>query len=254
MNDDPESHDGSPGEAGSPRKAPRTRKTLRWALVALVGLAALVTGGTWVYVNVIREPAPERLSLDEGEPAQDSTASAAPVADVAGSWEAADASEVGYRVNEVIFGQRSEGVGRTNQVTGVLTITGTAVEKADFDADMATLESDEAKRDRSVREDILETATFPTATFALTEPIELGSIPPEGKQISAKATGDLTLRGSKREVTFDLEARRTGDKIEVSGEIPIVFADWDVPNPSRGPVTTEDHGLLEFRLGFTKKG
>jgi len=51
-------------------------------------------------------------------------------------------------------------------------------------------------------------------------------------------------------VVVDLTARRTGNRIEVSGSIPIRFADWNIPNPSFGPVTTQDHGVLEFLLVF----
>jgi hypothetical protein len=35
----------------------------------------------------------------------------------------------------------------------------------------------------------------------------------------------------------------------VSGSIPVLFADWGIPNPSfAGLVTTQNHGLLEFLL------
>ena len=34
------------------------------------------------------------------------------------------------------------------------------------------------------------------------------------------------------------------------GDIPIVFADYAIANPSNPGVTTEDHGLLEFVLVF----
>ena len=53
-------------------------------------------------------------------------------------------------------------------------------------------------------------------------------------------------------MTFTVEARRSGDTFEVAGQIPVTFADYDIGNPSFGPVTTEDHGILEFRLAFTK--
>ena len=42
-------------------------------------------------------------------------------------------------------------------------------------------------------------------------------------------------------------------QIEVSGDIPVVFADYNIQNPSfAGFVTTQDHGLLEFLLVFSK--
>jgi len=51
-------------------------------------------------------------------------------------------------------------------------------------------------------------------------------------------------------VTFDIQGRYTGSQVEIAGSIPITFADWDIANPSLGPVTTEDHGILESSLVF----
>jgi hypothetical protein len=49
-------------------------------------------------------------------------------------------------------------------------------------------------------------------------------------------------------VTVKLTGRRDGSTIQFSGSVPITWAEWNVPNPSFGPVTTEDHGELEFLL------
>jgi hypothetical protein len=53
-----------------------------------------------------------------------------------------------------------------------------------------------------------------------------------------------------KSVTFPVTARRSAGTIEVSGSIPVVFADWNISNPSGGPATTEDHGILEFLINF----
>jgi hypothetical protein len=37
----------------------------------------------------------------------------------------------------------------------------------------------------------------------------------------------------------------------VNGSIPVVFADYGISNPSGGPATTEDHGILEFLVKLT---
>ena len=97
----------------------------------------------------------------------------------------------------------------------------------------------------------MDVSTFPTASFTLAEPIQLGAIPGPGVTITPKATGNLLLRGTTKPVVIDLSARRRGNTIQVNGTIPIKFADWNIPNPSFGPVTTQDHGLLEFLLVFT---
>jgi polyisoprenoid-binding protein YceI len=64
-----------------------------------------------------------------------------------------------------------------------------------------------------------------------------------------RATGNLELHGHSQQVTFPLRAQRTVTGIQVSGSIPVRFADWQIPNPSFGSVVrTEDHGVLEFLL------
>ena len=68
--------------------------------------------------------------------------------------------------------------------------------------------------------------------------------------MKATATGDLTLRGQTRSVTFDLTARRNGNTIEVNGSIPITWSDYNIPAPSGGPAQVQDAGQIEFLMTF----
>lgn len=174
----------------------------------------------------------------------------APANGAASSWVATADSTVGYRVTEVLFGVDTEGVGRTNQVDGSLTIAGTTLATTDFTVDVATIESDDSRRDGQFRGRIMSADEFPTATFTLTAPVELGTEPIEGAAVEVSASGDLTLRGVTNPVTFDLTARVENSRIGVLGAIPVVFADYGIANPSTGGITTEDNGLLEFVLVF----
>jgi len=166
------------------------------------------------------------------------------------TWNITDASELGYRVTEVLFGVDTEGVGRTNQITGSLIIDGTQVREAEFVVDVASIESDDGRRDGQFRERIMSTDEFPTATFVLTEPIEMGTEAVEGASAQTTATGELTLRGVTNPVTFDVTAELANGRIGVLGNIPVLFADYEIANPSFGGITTEDNGLLEFVLVF----
>ena len=50
-----------------------------------------------------------------------------------------------------------------------------------------------------------------------------------------------------------MRAERVGSKIEISGSIPVKFADYGIGNPSFGSfVTTGNHGVLEFLLDFSR--
>ncbi len=139
-------------------------------------------------------------------------------------------------------------------MTGEIAIDGEAVTTGTFTADLTTLKSDEDRRDNRMRTDGLQTDQFPQATFALTAPIDLGATPTAGEPIDASATGDLTLHGTTKAVTVNLQTQLNADgTITVVGQIPILFADYGITRPDvAGFVTTEDNGLIELRLELTK--
>lgn len=240
-------------------------KTAKIVIGVVVGLLVLGVGGSWLYINVIKEDAPEELSLDSDADstsdattttaAGDATATteAASSADgIDGTWTVTGDSIVGYRAKEVLFGQDTEGVGRTSEVTGSLEIAGTSVESGSFTVDMTSLESDESNRDNQFNGRIMETETYPTATFELTSPIDLGSIPADGTEISASASGKLTLKAETKDVQLDLTAQKDGDTISILTSYTVTFADWGIEDPSFGPAQVEDNALLEVKLVLTK--
>jgi polyisoprenoid-binding protein YceI len=202
---------------------------------------------------VIEGPAPAPLSLHSGPAAHTSASSAPPgtAASVAGSWRVATGSVVGYRVNEVLAGQNNIAVGRSSDISGSMTISGTTVAAASFTVQMATIRSDQSQRDAQFDGRIMNTASYPTGILTLTQPVALGTLPTDGVVRTYQAIANLTLHGQTRSVTFTLQAERTSAGIEVSGSIPIVFADYGISNPSLGSfVTTQDHGQLEFLVKF----
>jgi len=225
---------------------------VRGAIVLLAVLVGLV-GVPWVYINVIKEDAPDALSL---EPTDTSLITSTSVAgsenDLSGEWLLATDSIVGYRVKEILFGQSTEGVGRTSDVNGSLTVEGDSVVSAEFEVAMASLVSDSDRRDRQVKGRILDTATFPTAKFTLTSPIVLTPEAIAGSEFSVAANGELALRGVTKSVNVELLARLIDGIIEVNGQIEIVFADWQIPDPSVSRITVESAGLLEFLLRFSR--
>jgi polyisoprenoid-binding protein YceI len=218
----------------------------RWLLVGVVAVAVLAVAGPYVYIHFIEGKAPKRLSLSsQGSTATTDASADASAANVPldGTWKVSTGSQAGYRVKEVLFGQNNEAVGRTTAVTGDATIAGTKVSAANITVDLSQVSSDQSRRDNQFHGRIMDTSSFPTATFKLTQPVDL---PSTTGRVSVKATGDLTLKGVTKSAVADLQAQRSGNTIRVSGSIPVTFADWNIPNPSFGPVNTEDHGLIEF--------
>jgi polyisoprenoid-binding protein YceI len=229
------------------------RNKWTWIIGVPVLLVVVFVGGPFVYIHFIKEDAPPPLkleSVDKTRSTSSSTAATTP-ASIDGSWQVKSGSQVGYRAKEVLFGQSTEAAGRTTGVTGTMTIDGTTVEHATFTADLTGLKSDSGNRDSQVQGRILNTAQFPHATFELTKPIDLGSVPPDLKEITVDATGDLTIHGTTKPVTIEITARRNGRVIETNGSVPITWSDYHIGAPSGGPAQVEDSGSMEFLITFT---
>jgi polyisoprenoid-binding protein YceI len=229
----------------------RTRNWRHWVVATAVLAVALVVGGPYAYIHLIEGKAPARLDVAT-QPTAGSAASDSASGSLDGTWTAGSGSQAGYRVNEILFGQTSQAVGRTSAVTGQLVLTGTQVRSGSFSVDLTKVTSDKQQRDAQFQSRIMDTASYPTATFKLVQPITLGSIPANGATVKATANGQLTLRGTTRPVAFDVTARRNGAGFQVSGSILVTFSDWSIPNPSFGPVTTDNHGRIEFLLTFVR--
>jgi polyisoprenoid-binding protein YceI len=242
-------------------------RRLKWIIALPIAALLLVTAGTWTYIHVFSDDAPAPLTLGgsiaDNLPATTASTAAgdpsvAPVtpapASFDGTWTATTGSQAGYRVKEVLLGQSTEAVGRTSNVDGALTIAGAKIETADVSIDLAAVTSDKSQRDSQFRGRIMNVTRYPTATFKLTQPIDLGALPADGATVTVPATGELALHGTTKTVTTNVTAKRSGGTIQVNGTIPVVFADYGIPNPSAGPASTEDHGVIEFLVAFTKSG
>ncbi len=231
-------------------------KILIRVAISIVVVVGLVYGGILLYTKVINPPEDKLNEDDLSAIVSDSSTapSSTPTPDVGitGTWLATSESTVGYRVKEVLGGVDTEGVGRTNQVNGSLTIQDTTLLNTVFEIDIASIKSDSSKRDSQFSGNIMDTATYPTATFRLLTPIELGSIPADDQNITATAQGELTMHGVTQQVSFDVTAKIANGIIGVLGSIDITFADYGIANPSNAFVTTGDTGLLEFVLAFQK--
>ena len=141
-----------------------------------------------------------------------------------------------------------EAVGRTSQVSGTIEISGSTITAASFEVDIASISSDDGRRDNQFVGPIMNAPEFPTATFTLTQPIEFGTVPADGESVGASASGELTLRGTTNGVTFTVDAQLVGNQIELVGAIEVLFSDYGIDNPSNALAQVRDEGLVEVRL------
>lgn len=273
----------------SPETADRKKKLMIGAGVAIVLLALLAFLAYWF---IFRDDAPAAVDSTEAAEARqealaeaqedpppadtevvDEPAAEEPAADgdISGTWnidtsigtfgelcltEVCDATFVGFRIDEELasIGAKTV-VGRTPGVTGTMTIDGTTITATDIVVDMTGLITDDGSRNNAIRNQAIETAIFPEASFVLTEPIELGAIPGPGEQVQVEATGDLTIHGVTRTETIPLTAELSGDIIVVFGQLgPILLADYDISQPVAAVVlSVEDNAIMELQL-FLRRG
>ena len=153
-------------------------------------------------------------------------------------WTIGSASKAVVRVREQLVG-----VSLPNDA--VLTATGGAgafTLKADgtFSSDskisfnLTTLSSDSRDRDNFIKNDTLQTRQFPKAELVPTQTSDLALPLPSSGTFTFKLTGNLTIRGKTREVTFDVVAKRNGaDLVATATLAPTVkFGDFGMTPPT----------------------
>lgn len=235
---------------------------LRKIVVGVVLVVALLGAGVWWF---LRDDAPAEADLATAvESVQEDTASTGSAATtgtgIAGRWtvdtetgdfsyESATGTFAGFRIDEELAGiGETTAVGRTDAVSGEVTIEGTTLTAATFEVDLTTITTETSMRDDKVQE-ALETGEFPTATFALTEPVDLGATAAAGDAIEVTATGELTLHGVTRPVELAVEAQLVDGTVVLVATTELTFADYDTAVPSSpGVISADDHGILEAQI------
>ncbi|WP_263419519.1 YceI family protein [Terriglobus albidus] len=117
-----------------------------------------------------------------------------------------EGSSASYRVTEQFVGVAftNEAIGTTNLVSGTLIIKadGTVDPSSKITVDLRGLKSDQDQRDGFVQNRTLETAKYPTAEFVPTKVTGLDKLIPSAGQAGIALTGNLTIHGVTKEVTF----------------------------------------------------
>jgi polyisoprenoid-binding protein YceI len=237
----------------------RNMRTRTKVVLAIAAVGVLGAGGAiWWF---LRDDAPPRVSL--GAATQSVTGQTVTREGIAGDWavdtetgtfdfESATGTFAGFRIEERLTGIGSTtAVGRTGEVSGKITIEGTKVTAASFEVDTASITTNDRRRDDNVQ-DALSVSRFPKATFALTDPLELGTEAATGKPIAVDAKGTLTIKGVTKNVTIAIEAQLVNGTVVVVGSTDIVFSDYGVEVPkSQVVLSVDNHGIMEFQLLLT---
>ena len=230
------------------------QRTIRFAAVG-GGVAAIVVVAGIVWFLGRSGPAGPDLEAASGNLPADGPAAPA---DVEGIWtvnpEVGEGSFVGYRVEETLSGVGSNtAVARSSAVEGTVEIDDGSLVDATVTADLRELRSDDSRRDGMIAS-ALDVTALPSATFTLTEPVELPVEAADGEPFDVTAVGELTIREVTRQAEATLQGLVRDGAAVVVGALPVTFADYGVDVPNVPIVlSAEDHGLVELQLFLVRQ-
>jgi polyisoprenoid-binding protein YceI len=165
-----------------------------------------------------------------------STATAATAS--AGTWTVTDKSKATIRVREQLVGVSlpSDAVLSATGAKGSFELNpdGTFETGSKITFDLTTLASDERDRDNFIKNDTLKVRQFPTAEFVPTKTSGLTLPLATSGTFTFTLTGNITIRGTTKEVTFDVTAKRDGSDLTATATAnpSWKFGDFGMTAPS----------------------
>ncbi len=205
------------------------RRYLLFGIVALLGLVVIASVGTIAYVFL-------------GSPVAASAPISAPILAAANTGGTQlfqivpDQSEVRFQMSEVLHGQPTTVIGRSNQVAGSISIDPTKPANSQVGTirvDARTLATDSSMRNRVIERAILQSDQFeyiefkPTALTGLPQSVTLG------RPFSFRIAGDLTIRSVTQPVTFDATVTPVSPtQVKGTAAATIQRADYNLVVPS----------------------
>jgi len=206
--------------------------TLAARLAALVALMVVACGGA---------AAPPPTSTPSTAP---TAAAATPTATAAttpsaGAWAVSADSKATVSVREQLVGVSfpSDAVLVAKGASGSFSVNadGSFSPGSKITFELTTLASDQRQRDDFVKQSVLQTRQFPTATF-VPEKANIGfSLPiASNTELRFKLSGKLTIRGVTKDVSFDVVAKRTGGQLTATATAnpALKFGDFGMQPPT----------------------
>lgn len=173
------------------------------------------------------------------------------------------ASTVGWTGKKVLVNSAHSGTIKLK--SGEIEVTNGNITKGNFVMDMTSITNEDLKADPKGKgkleghlksADFFDVAKHPEATFKMTSAKTLPN-PAPGKP-THEITGDLTLKGTTKPVTFPATVTMTGDKAEATATLTIDRTNWDVRYGSGkffeglGDKVIADEIALNVKLTATK--
>ncbi len=207
-----------------PENGGTLRKFVLFSVVAVV-----VALGTWVWLGI--------GSGEPSTPVPDPT----PVAPPPGATVFVidpSRSLASFEIREELRGSPNIVVGDTDQVSGQVTLDPSDLSTAtlsEFFVNARTLQTDSARRDRAMRLFVLESAKD-EFEFIIFRAVSIEGLEGEadlGDTVEFTVTGDMTIKGTTREVSFEVSAQLVDwSTLEGSATTRIRRSDFGISIPA----------------------
>ena len=163
-------------------------------------------------------------------------------------------SEVSYSVREELLGVGfpNDAIGLTKKINGrvVLSNEGKVLpNRTIITVDLASLTSDENRRDNYVRRKPLQPPIYPLAEFNLQSTDGLPSPLPTKGEHSFKLMGELSIHGVTKSIVWDVVARFSENQIEGSATTQFNFEEFEISIPKVQRVLSVEN-LIKLEMLF----
>jgi polyisoprenoid-binding protein YceI len=102
---------------------------------------------------------------------------------------------------------------------------------------LAGLQTGIGLRDRHMREKYLQVDKYPDAVLEL--PWSSVKLPADGQSIEGTAPAKMTLHGKTQDVQVKYRITRTGNRYQVTGNVPLKITDYGIDIPSYLGITVQ---------------
>ena len=141
----------------------------------------------------------------------------------------------------------NDAVGTTHSVTGNFKVgTGSSptIEGMNIQVDLRTLQTDSTMRDNYVRNNSLQTDTYPYATFASVSTQGLPSTYSDGQTVHFQLTGNMTMHGKTNKEVFDVQGKVVGNTITGTATSTLYMTDFGIQPPNLANIAISQNKVV----------
>lgn len=164
-----------------------------------------------------------------------------------------ESSLVTIRVREQLasFPAQSDAVLTTTAISGLVGLTrdGQITKDTKLTVDLATIASDESRRDNYIKQETLQVARYPTAEVTVIGTYNLPQPLPLSGEWKFTLVTSMIVHGTTHEVSWDVTGQRLGRELRATARTTIHFGDFGLERPSVAAVlSVQDEIKLEVLL------